>query len=88
MPELLSVEALSYWQSKIAVDSTTFEALSDQAKTMAGQYQQLWQDRDILPYWRYVAVRDDRTRPTHAAMLRGMQQVQEQVKGLKEQGNA
>lgn len=135
MPDLLPVESLAYWQTKIGIDAEIFAQLSDQAKTMAlivqgvaqgdqlagiwaavqssisngttfatfqsqcadifgalgwtgkgayraelvyrnamqsaymaGQYMQLWADRDIFPYWRYVAIRDERTRPRHRAM--------------------
>lgn len=39
-----------------------------QSALMAGQYMQLMNDIDIFKFWQYVAVRDDRTRPSHAAM--------------------
>lgn len=39
-----------------------------QSALMAGRYQQLMDDVDIAPYWQYVAVMDNRTRPSHAAL--------------------
>ncbi len=33
-----------------------------------GRYKQLQETKDALPYWRYSAVNDSRTRPTHAAL--------------------
>jgi len=39
-----------------------------QSAYMAGRYQALDAMRKERPYWEYVAVMDDRTRPTHAAM--------------------
>ncbi len=35
---------------------------------LAGQYNQSMQNIDILPYFRYVAIMDDRTRDEHAAL--------------------
>lgn len=39
-----------------------------QSALMAGKYAQLMEDVNIAPYWQYVAVMDNRTRPSHAAM--------------------
>lgn len=39
-----------------------------QSAYMAGRYKQLLDQADIAPYWQYVAVMDDRTRPHHAAL--------------------
>lgn len=38
-----------------------------QSAYMAGKYKQLQRDIEIAPYWQYVAVMDERTRPSHAA---------------------
>lgn len=38
-----------------------------QSALMAGKYKQLREQVDLAPYWQYVAVMDNRTRPTHAA---------------------
>ncbi|WP_311515275.1 phage head morphogenesis protein [Oligella urethralis] len=38
-----------------------------QSAYMAGKYKQLQEDVEIAPYWQYIAVMDDRTRPSHAA---------------------
>lgn len=34
----------------------------------AGHYKQLKESADLLPWWRYVAIMDKRTRPTHATL--------------------
>jgi|LSQX01.1.fsa_nt_gb SPP1 gp7 family putative phage head morphogenesis protein len=39
-----------------------------QSAYMAGKYKQLQRDIEIAPYWQYVAVMDERTRPSHAAL--------------------
>ncbi|WP_103035221.1 phage head morphogenesis protein [Castellaniella caeni] len=38
-----------------------------QSALMAGRYQQMMEGVEIAPYWQYVAVMDERTRPSHAA---------------------
>lgn len=38
-----------------------------QTAYMAGKYKQLQEDVEFAPYWQYIAVMDDRTRPSHAA---------------------
>lgn len=39
-----------------------------QSAYQTGRYSQMIKVADTRPYWRYVAVMDDRTRPSHAAM--------------------
>lgn len=39
-----------------------------QVAYMAGRYKAMQEDAWATPYWQYVAVMDQRTRPTHAAM--------------------
>lgn len=39
-----------------------------QSAYMAGRYQQMLDTVDTHPYWRYVAILDGRTRPSHRAM--------------------
>ena len=39
-----------------------------QSAYMAGRYAQMKQVAEARPYWRYVAVQDSRTRPSHMAM--------------------
>ena len=39
-----------------------------QSAFMAGRRAEMLQSLDTHPYWRYVAILDNRTRPTHAAM--------------------
>lgn len=41
-----------------------------QTAYMAGRYQQMMEGAADRPYWQYVAVMDDRTRPAHAALNR------------------
>jgi SPP1 gp7 family putative phage head morphogenesis protein len=39
-----------------------------QTAYMAGRYKQQMEDVDNRPFWQYVAIMDDRTRPAHAAL--------------------
>lgn len=39
-----------------------------QSAFMAGRYRDFWDNREARPYWMYVAVMDNRTRPAHAAL--------------------
>lgn len=39
-----------------------------QSAYMAGRYREFWDNREARPFWMYVAVMDQRTRPAHAAL--------------------
>ena len=78
------LQAKGWWGKTEHTDTTTGEVSTAQLgsprrlKTiyqtnlqtayMAGRYKSMMESADSHPYWRYVAVLDGRTRPTHRAM--------------------
>jgi SPP1 gp7 family putative phage head morphogenesis protein len=56
------------WTGKRAWRVDNIYRTNIQTAYNVGHYEQLKEDRDILPYWQYSAVNDRRTRPTHLAM--------------------
>ncbi len=78
------LEALGWWGKQVQVDEATGEAqlvqtgspwrlrtiyrTNLQSAYLAGRYRQMMDNVADRPYWQYVAVMDERTRPAHAAM--------------------
>lgn len=77
------LQAKGWWGKQIIVDSqgdaevaqlgsparlSTIYRTNTQSAYMAGRYQAMWADREAHPWWMYVAILDNRTRPTHRIM--------------------
>ncbi|WP_374355543.1 PBECR2 nuclease fold domain-containing protein [Chitinimonas sp.] len=78
-----TLQAKGWWGKQIVVDSDgeaevvqmgsprrlkTIYQTNLQSAYMAGRMQSMLESTDTHPWWRYVAVLDGRTRPSHAAM--------------------
>ncbi len=79
-----SLRAKGWWGPQVQVDPQTMEAriartgspwrlktiyrTNLQTAYMAGRYRQMMENTKFRPFWQYVAVMDEKTRPAHAAM--------------------
>lgn len=78
-----TLQKLGWWGKQVVVDSqgvaqsvqlgspwrlrTIYQA-NVQSAYMAGRYKQQMENSDKRPYWMYVAIQDDNTRPDHALL--------------------
>ena len=77
------LQKLGWWGKQIVVDSTgaakeiqlgsprrlaTIYSVNIRTAYNAGRYAQMMNTADLYPYWQYVAVMDERTRPEHAKL--------------------
>lgn len=79
-----TLRAKGWWGPQVQVDEQTMEArlantgspwrlktiyrTNLQTAYMAGRYRQMMENTKFRPFWQYVAVMDEKTRPAHAAM--------------------
>ncbi|WP_297572594.1 phage minor head protein [uncultured Deefgea sp.] len=78
-----TLQAKGWWGKQVIVDGAgnaemvqlgssrrlkTIYQTNLQSSYMAGRYQQMKSTTDDFPFWRYVAILDGRTRPSHRAM--------------------
>lgn len=66
--QISEIIELQGWTGKKAHRITNIFRTNMQSAYMAGRYEQLQKTTKLRPYWRYLAVGDKRTRPSHMAL--------------------